>query len=526
MKKIFSIFTIVFALIATFVRFNSTNVIASDSIVLDVVADTHVSPAANADLNFGRNSNMAVRARAAKDKNYYESLIKFNVPAGVAYLSSAKLTLTYNNVPDNIIGRSMYIYTTDASWVEGKGNATGVENEVIEGRVTYNTMPSKMPVDNVMTYTFEGTKPSKGDTVTIDVKDLVNAYLTTDGVVNAGVETPVSFQLVSAQTVNELELGFRTKENTNGGAATLSIVAGESSEEGILKDQIASLETMAQLNFGMEYTSVASTVEERLLACATTTTAMNKNNNFAEQFGVSPDVFNVNALINGATSFPSINKAGYVRLYADTNDGIGNAFQVKLQDETKNITSVSFRTDNGENLVLLDAQGNNVALTENNGVYSATFKSNSFAIQNNNTEKIIPNIYEIDITYEGYSVQYTAFNNVDMRFVAEIPTELLESVESVGFDLKVGEKTTNVPVTNMTDEAAGKSFAVVIRGITSFDVEITATAYVMVGGEKLPLASKTHSVLSIVDKYLEDAETLKLSETQIEALNAFKTLNG
>ena len=526
MKKIFSIFTIVFALIATFVRFNSTNVIASDSIVLDVVADTHVSPAANADLNFGRNSNMAVRARAAKDKNYYESLIKFNVPAGIAYLNSAELTLTYNNVPDNIIGRSMYIYTTDASWVEGKGNATGVENEVIDGRVTYNTMPSKMPVDNVMTYKFEGAKPTKGETVTIDVKDLVNAYLSVEGVVKADVDTYVSFQLVSAQTVNELELGFRTKENTNGGAATLTIVAGESSEEGILKDQIASLETMAQLNFGMEYSKVASSVEERLLACATATTTMNKNNNFAELFGVSPDVFNVNALLNGAASFPSINKAGYVRLYADTNDGIGNAFQVKLQDETKSITSVSFRTDNGANLVLLDAAGNNIELTESNGVYSATLNSNMFAIQNNNTEKIIPNIYEIDVTYEGFSTQYTAFNNVDIRFVAEIPTELLANVESVGFDLTVGTKTTNVPVSNMTDEDDGKSFAVVIRDIKSFDTEITAIAYVVVGGEKLPLQAKTYSVLSIVDKYLTDAELLNLNETQIEALNAFKNMNS
>lgn len=525
MKKLLSLFTIVFALLATFIRVDSKEVNAADATVLNVVADTHISPAANADLNFGKNPNMAVRSRATKDKNYYESLLKFNIPAGVSYVAQADLTLTYNTVPANLIGRKMYIYTTDASWIEGLGNVSGVESEVVEGRVTYNTAPAKNPADSFVLYEFVGSLPTKGDTVTIDVKDIVNAYLTLDGVVGSG-ETAISFNMVSAQTVNELELGFRTKENTNGGAATLTIAAGDSSEEGILKDQFASLETNAQLNFGMEYSSVASQVEERLLACATVTTTMNKNNNFAEQFGVDPEIFNVNAILNGATSFPSINKAGYVRLYADTNDGIGNAFQVKLQDETKVITSVSFRTDNGDNLVLLDANGNNIALTNDGDVYSATLNSNMFAIQNNNSEKIIPNIYEIDITYEGLATQYTAFNNVDMRFVAEIPTELLESIESYGFDLTVNGKTKNVPVSNMSDEEDGKSFAVVVRDIKAYDVEITGVAYVVVGGEKIALQSKTYSVLSIIEKYINDAESLSLTSTQIDALNAFKALNA
>lgn len=99
MKKLLSLFTIVFALLATFIRVDSKEVNAADATVLNVVADTHISPDANADLNFGKNPNMAVRSRATKDKNYYESLLKFNIPAGVSYVAQADLTLTYNSVP-------------------------------------------------------------------------------------------------------------------------------------------------------------------------------------------------------------------------------------------------------------------------------------------------------------------------------------------------------------------------------------------------------------------------------------------
>ena len=182
MKKIFSVFTIVFALVATFIRTNNTKVVANDAIVLTAVGDAHVSAGTNESLNFGRNSSMIVRNRATKDKNYFESYVKFNVPAGVAYLAEATLTLTYNVVPTNAVGRSYNIYTT-GDWVEGLGNASGVESEAVEGRIDYTNAPGNMSGTNFATFAIEAL-PTKGDTVTIDVKDIVNDYLTLDGVVN------------------------------------------------------------------------------------------------------------------------------------------------------------------------------------------------------------------------------------------------------------------------------------------------------------------------------------------------------
>lgn len=515
MKKLFSLFTIVFALLATFIRVDNVNVVANEAIVLSTVGDAYVAPGGYANTNYGTNANLLLRYRTdSTNQNNNEIYTKFEIPSGIKAVSSAILSLTVSTLPtnQNVVGRTINVYVSSSDWDEST--------------ITYNNAPSHV-FDTYATFT-PTVEPAKGDTIEIDVKDLINAYLSSNGVVVDGQNTNLTLHLKRDGTANELALQFQAKEHSAKSVPTLSIVAtsADAGEEGIIKDQFASLETYAQLNFGMEYSSVASQVEERLLACATTTTTMNKNNNFAEQFGVDPEIFNVNAILNGANSFPSINKAGYVRLYADTNDGIGNALQVKLQDETKVITSVSFKADNGANLVLLDALGNNIALTNDGDVYSATLNSNMFAIQNNNSEKIIPNIYEIDVTYDGYAIKYIAFKNVDMRFVAEIPTALLEYVESFGFDLTVNGKTKNVPVTKMSDENDGKSFAVVIRDIKVYDVDITAVAYVIVNGEKIALQSKTYSVLSIVDKYIKDAETLNLTSTQIAALNAFKALNA
>lgn len=530
MKKLFSLFTIVLTLLITFVKINSTNIIASDSISLTAIADTHVVAADNADNNYGRTPQMIIRSRASKDKNYHEGYLMFTVPADVSYLTSAILTLTYNTVPSNAVGRSYYIYTTDANWIEGLGNATGVETEVIDNRITYNNVPSRNPVDNYTTFTIEGTLPAKGDTIDIDVKDIANEYLNVNS--TAGEETAISFNIVSAQTVNELELSFRTKENTNGGTPTLVITYGASSEGDIINDEITSLETMAQLNFGMEYSEVNSMVETTLQSNVTVNEYMNnESENYADRFGADLSVFNVTYAYNNASNYPYINKNGFVKLYCNLDNGEGNVLIINLIDVEKKITNIEFiATDGGENLVVTNSQGEVISLTQNNTTFCGEVNDYMFSIQNkyttDTTTKVNPNVYNIKITYEGKAIEYSEFNNVDMRFYAKIPTEFISYVESFGFDLIVGEKTTNIPVSNYTEESDGNSFAIIIENIKSYDIEITATAYVIVEGEKVSLQSKTYSVLTIIDKYINDAENLELTSSQVDALGAFKEMHS
>ena len=224
MKNKILLLGFVFALLPNSLEVVSANEITeTKSIKIASIADTHVSAGANADLNYGRYANMNVRGRATKDKNYYESYLKFSLPNVVKSVNEAKLNLTYHTVNDDAVGRKFTIYTTDTSWNEGSGNVNGEENATVENKLTYNTASSLATThdDNYQKFEITGTAPVRGDVLTIDVKSIINEYLK-DYEFNDD-PTEISFRIVSDGTTNEKDLLFRTKENVNGGAPTLSL---------------------------------------------------------------------------------------------------------------------------------------------------------------------------------------------------------------------------------------------------------------------------------------------------------------
>ena len=221
-KKIFCLGFLLCLIASPITIINASEVTETKTLEMASIADTQVSAGDNADLNYGRYANMGVRGRAAKDKNYYESYLKFALPKTVTSVKEAKLKLTYYSADADVVGQSHTIYTTDTGWNEGAGNVNGVENATVENRLTYNNASqlAATHTDNFTTFEITGNTPARGDVLTIDVTSIVNNYLkdNVDGI----NPTEVSFRIASDATTNKKGLVFRAKEVTTGGAPLLS----------------------------------------------------------------------------------------------------------------------------------------------------------------------------------------------------------------------------------------------------------------------------------------------------------------
>ena len=294
-----------------------------------------------------------------------------------------------------------------------------------------------------------------------------------------------------------------------------------------IKDEIGAIETKAQMNLGYYYSVESNYVEGNLsVSTSITSTYMNDSSiNYANLVGLDENVFNVTAEKGSAGTYPYIHKDGHVRIYAYRSTGAGNTFIVSLKDKTNNINKISFTASSGTYLTVMNST-NTVILQNEDGSY--TINDYQFKIkntQNTGSSNINAQLKTMNITYGTEKITYSKFSNVAMRFVGEIPTEFVKHIDSFGITLLVNGKTVDIPISKFTQEENGISFAVVINNITNFDVEICATAYVMIDGEKVNLKSKTYSVETIIEKYLTDT-SLNLSNRQIGALEAFKELNN
>lgn len=232
MKKILTYFLFVFALSIMLLKPQMHKVeaaIETKSYSLITIADGHIRGGTYADLNFGRNSNMSVRYRSDLGDNYYESYMKFTIPSNATNITKANLVLTYQSVPTNIVGRSYTIYTVDSDWNEGSGNASGVENDTQENKITYNNMPIVIPENNSIVFEITGETPIQYDTLTIDIKSLVNTYIENYAVKDS--PTNISLKIVSNATENETGVNFCTKEHTKGAGPALDITLDVEKEE-------------------------------------------------------------------------------------------------------------------------------------------------------------------------------------------------------------------------------------------------------------------------------------------------------
>ena len=215
MKKLLSLFLFLLALIISFVKpieVKGEVEYETKSYKMLNVADSFVNGGTNADLNFGKGSQLKVRYRTDYGTNYFEFYFKFNFPANVLNVSKADLLLNFQSVPSNILSRSLTIATVGSDWSEGEGKISGGTVEEGSNAITYNTRPSALPENNSVVLTFT-TTPAQYDSISIDVKELINTYLTQYA--QKDTPTDISFRVYSNATANETDFNFCSKEHTN-----------------------------------------------------------------------------------------------------------------------------------------------------------------------------------------------------------------------------------------------------------------------------------------------------------------------
>lgn len=215
MKKILSLFLFLLALIISIVKpieVKGEVEYETKSYKMLNIADSFVNGGSNADLNFGKASQLKVRFRTDYGTNYFEFYFKFEFPANVSNIAKADLLLNLQSVPTNILNRSLTVATVGSDWSEGEGKISG--GSVAEGSnaITYNTRPAAMPENNSKIITFS-TTPAQYDNVIVDVKDLINTYFAQYAVKDTPTE--ISFRVTSNATANETDFNFCSKEHTN-----------------------------------------------------------------------------------------------------------------------------------------------------------------------------------------------------------------------------------------------------------------------------------------------------------------------
>jgi len=502
------------ALGAMFFNVPSVNVKATENLTYEnlvATADTFVRAGNYADLNYGAVKTLIVQGRATIDNNYYETYLKFSVTAGVKVLDEAKLELTYHSVSTDIVGRGFNVYITDSNWLEGTGNASGVDADTSEGRLTYNNASTYAETDdsNYVTYVVSGDAPVAGDVLSIDVTTMVNEYLKVNS--DGNNATNISFRIASNRQVGEKELRFRGRDHTSGGGANLAIAYDPDGQKDAVnvETEISDLDTTAQLNFDYTYTGSSTSNETSIVVDSTKADYVTEGEDFSSWLGLDSNVFNVTAKSNGANNTPRVYN-GYVRMYNN------NSLTLKAINTDTAISNISFEVSNSQ-LTVLDINEN--VIESNDGKYIV----NGSSVTLKNSSGTALNITSLTINYETSNIEYNTFSNVCMKFKATIPSVYFENISSYGIKIKVNDTEKDVSINKYSEKENMRSFALVINNIDNYDVEITATAYVVIGNNVIDLKSKTYSVKTIVSDYILRATELNLSAEQVRALNGFNS---
>ena len=275
---------------------------------------------------------------------------------------------------------------------------------------------------------------------------------------------------------------------------------------------LSTVETKAQLDFGYNY-SVTTGEATSTVSYAGTTTNMT-NDNQASLLGLDENCWDVTANQGKASNMPGLNKDGDIRLYWNA-EGSNTISFTYAGGNIKSIiiTYTGINYSNG----IITVNDNEIEAVDN----EYTINSNTFSITNGNTENVQVRIKSINIVHDADVYTYDTFKNVNLRYSASIPTNLFADVESFGFNIAVGSNNMDYPVEKTTVVGENTTFALVLTNITDYKSVITVTGYVVIDGERINLGSKSHSVESMIQYYLDYSSSLGLSANQIEVLTAF-----
>lgn len=300
-------------------------------------------------------------------------------------------------------------------------------------------------------------------------------------------------------------------------ALTLTVV----DEFAQIKSELEKIETKAQLDFGYTYTKEGSNTTATMDYDdpATTSTNMQADTESSELLNLDSSIFEVYASKSASNgNHIGLGKeGGTIRLYKG-----GNTLSVTCKS-TINYIEIgglvsSYPIDNVEVLV----NGEAVSYTQNDSKYRFEINNSSFELTTMNTGARFE-FETMDINYGSETINYDYFGNANIRYSASIPNELMNNVDSYGVNFKMGEESIDKNLTNAVVGEEETSFAVVLKNIKDFTAEITVTAYVYIDGKRVELVSKTYSIYSMVNTYIDKASTLGLNDEEVIILKSFKS---
>ena len=153
-------------------------------------------------------------------------------------------------------------------------------------------------------------------------------------------------------------------------------------------------------------------------------------------------------------------------------------------------------------------------------------KKNEIVRQHDLKDCGVASLLSIIIHYGGYVPIETLRIDCNTTLEGTTAYDIIKTAKKYGFDsygikLEANGITQYVPVTNLIEVENGYSFAVVLKNIKDYDANITATAYVEYDGVKIYMQSKTYSILSMTEYYINNGTTLGLTDKQKELVQLF-----
>lgn len=355
------------------------------------------------------------------------------------------------------------------------------------------------------------------DNITVTISDetsSIKAYRMTGGAeLNVGDEITVTGTLVN--------FSGNTPEFIQG--CTYEVVK---TNDSIVAIKAALNDVAAYMSLGFKYTSTTTTkvvaATEAVVAAyptCDTTTNMEADVNNAASIGLDADLFEVTANKCTPSNNIGLNKAGTIRLYANSAEGDGNELVIATKNGQK-ISSVVIEFDSTVGSFTV----NNVA--GDKAINQYEINSTSVAIKNitvgSSTQVHIKSI-TLNVETEGEgseTVEVTTYSDVDFRIRCGVDYYLadIEGVDSYGIKVSAAGKEVYYNEETATSWGSDEDclYVTIALGdiltiISRSSVEFTVTAYVVVDGVTYESeSSKTYSVAGLVSEYYNGSdETIK-----------------
>ena len=352
--------------------------------------------------------------------------------------------------------------------------------------------------------------------------DTLNVYNENNiliGSITTSSSTYSDYSLNISPSLNYIKLDVKGANQLRIKSMTLYFDVDEISS---IKEKIKELKTEAQLDFSYNYQKGNEKKDTAYSIVKEDVKMTDSATNYAEYMNLDSSIYNVTFIKGNPSTNLTLKNDGTIRIYADRNTGIGNTLVVELKNTSNKIKSISFTDTKSATLTVKDSKGNVINLTNNEyqiNDYKFTIQNTQYAPSSSSNINAFINELNINCSEETI---YSNFNTVNIRYRAIISNEIFENIDSYGINIKVNGDNKDYAISEVNDNGDNKEFALVLRNIKDYTIEITATAYVYINNEKVTLESKTYSVLTMIDYYILNSTSLKLSSSQIEALNAFK----